>query len=217
MERLELRTQTRSTRGKKVKQLRAQNWIPAVVYGADLPAKSIQIHDRSLNQALQQAGSTTLIYLFVDDEAQPHVVLAREIQRDPITGYLEHVDFYQVRLTEKVRTMPRLEFIGVSPLVKSGTAVMIYGMNEIEVECLPTDLINSIPVDVSTLETMDDNVLAGDLVVPAGVTILADPADVVVSVVPARAAFEEEEEAEEIAEFEVEAEAEAEEQASAEA
>jgi len=64
---------------------------------------------------------------------------------------------------------------------------------------------------------MDDNVLAGDLVVPAGVTILADPADVVVSVVPARAAFEEEEEAEEIAEFEVEAEAEAEEQASAEA
>ena len=214
MERIELRTQARTTHGKQVKRLRAEGWIPAVVYGADTSARSVQVPERSLFKTLKQAGSTTLINLFVEDEPEPHVVRAREIQRNPINGQLVHVDFYQVRLTETVRTMPRLEFVGESPLVKSGTAVMIYGMTEIEVECLPTDLINSIPVDVSVLERMDDNILVGDLTVPSGVTITADPGDVVASVVPVRVAVEEEVEAEEAEELEAEAEAEAEEQAS---
>lgn len=217
MERIELRTQARTTRGKQVKRLRDEGWIPAVVYGADTSARSVQIPERSLFKTLQQAGSTTLINLFVEDESEPHVVLAREIQRDPITGQLVHVDFYQVRLTETVKTMPRLEFIGESPLVKSGKAVMIYGMTEIEVECLPTDLINSIPVDVSGLEGMDDNILVGDLTVPSGVTITADPGEVVASVVPVRVLAEEEAEVEEAEYLEAEAEAEAEDQDSAEA
>jgi large subunit ribosomal protein L25 len=213
MERIELRTQARTTHGKQVKRLRAEGWIPAVVYGADTSARSVQVHERSLFKTLKQAGSTTLINLFVEDEPEPHVVLAREIQRNPINGQLVHVDFYQVRLTETVKTMPRLEFVGESPLVKSGSAVMIYGMTEIEVECLPTDLINSIPVDVSVLEGMDDNILVGDLTVPSGVTITADPGDVVASVVPVRVLVEEEVEAEEVEELE----AEAEDQATAEA
>ena len=219
MERLELRTQARTTRGKQVKRLRAEGWIPAVVYSADIPAKSIQVQERSLFTTLKEAGSTTLIDLFVEDESEPHVVLAREIQRDAITGQLVHVDFYQVRLTETVKTMPRLEFLGESPLVKQGEAVLIHGMTEIEVECLPTDLIHSIPVDVSVLERMDDNILVGDLPVPPGVTVLADPGDVVASVVPTRMAIEEEIELEEAEELElgVEARAEAEEEASAEA
>ncbi len=217
MERIELRTQARTTRGKQVKRLRDEGWIPAVVYGADTSARSVQIPERSLFKTLQQAGSTTLINLFVEDESEPHVVLAREIQRDPITGQLVHVDFYQVRLTETVKTMPRLEFIGESALVKSGKAVMIYGMTEIEVECLPTDLINSIPVDVSGLEGMDDNILVGDLTVPSGVTITADPGEVVASVVPVRVLAEEEAEVEEAEYLEAEAETEAEDQDSAEA
>jgi large subunit ribosomal protein L25 len=88
--------------------------------------------------------------------------------------------------------MPRIEIVGEAPIVKSGQAVLIHAMNEVEVECLPTDLINSIPVDISGLEKMDDNVLVGDLPVPDSVTIMADPGDVVVSVVPVRIALEEE-------------------------
>lgn len=215
MERVELKTQTRTTHGKQVKRLRATGWIPAVVYGPDLAAMSIQVEERALFTALQTAGSTALIDLFVDKRSKPRTVLAREIRRDPLTGRLEHVDFYQVRLTQKVKTMPRLDFIGEAPVVKTGTAVLIHNMNEIEVECLPTDLISSIPVDLSGLETLEDSVFVRDLPVPSGVTILADPADVVVSVVPTRLALvEEEEEVEEVeevpAEPEEEAEAEAE-------
>jgi large subunit ribosomal protein L25 len=119
-----------------------------------------------------------------------------------------HVDFYQVRLTEKVKTTPRLEFVGESPLIGSGRAVLIYGMNEVEVECLPTDLISSISVDLSSLESMDDNILVRDLNVPDSVTILADPDEVVVSVVTSRMAVAEEAEVEaEVEELEVAEEA----------
>jgi large subunit ribosomal protein L25 len=210
MENVELRTETRTVRGKKVKWLRAEHLIPAVVYGPDLAGKTIQIQERPLFKTLQQAGSTTLINLFVDDEPKAHVVLAREIQRDSLTYRVQHVDFYEVRLTEKVRTTPRIEIVGESPLVKSGLAVLIHGMTEVEVECLPTDLINSIPVDISGLEMMGDNVLIGDLPVPDSVTIIADPSDVVVSVVPVQVEEEEVEEAVEGEEIEEEAVAEVE-------
>jgi large subunit ribosomal protein L25 len=192
MERIELRTEARTIQGKKVKRLRAENVIPAILYGPDTPALSIQVEERALFKTLQQTGTTSLIDLYVDKSSKPNVVLARGIQRDSLTGRLLHVDFYQVRLTETVKTMPRLEIVGESPLAKGGGAVMIQNMNEVEVECLPTDLINSIPVDVSGLETLESNVLIRDLPVPEGITILADPEDVVVSMVPVRAALEEE-------------------------
>jgi len=201
MERVELRADTRATRGKKVKRLRAENLIPAVVYGPDMDAAPIQIGERSLFVALQEAGSTALIDLFIDDKTPPHVVLAREIQRDPLTSRVQHVDFYTVRLTEKVKTMPRIEFVGSSPLAEGGRGVVVTSMTEVEVECLPTDLISSITVDLSVLKEWDDNVLVGDLPVPPAVTILADPREVVVSVVPTRMEIEEE-----IEEVEVEVE-----------
>jgi len=196
MERVELRAERRTVQGKKVKQLRATGWIPAVMFGPDTPSDSIQVEQRDLLKVLREAGSTALIDLYVGDRAKPLTVLAREVQRNPVTGHLLHVDFYQVRLTEKVKTTPRLEFVGESRLIGAGTAVLIHGMNEVEVECLPTDLISSISVDLSSLETMDDNILVRDLTVPSGVTILADPDEVVVSVVPSRMAVVEEEEIE---------------------
>jgi len=195
METLELHASNRTVIGKQVKRLRSKELIPAVVYGPDTPSLAIQIPERTLFATLQQAGSTQLINLFVDKEADSTVVLARDVQRDMFTSRLLHVDFYQVRLTEKVKTTPRLVVVGESPAVKSGTGVMIHGMTEIEVECLPTDLIDSIPVDVSGLETLEDSVVVGDLPIPHGVTFLADPDDVVISLVTTRAAVSEEDEA----------------------
>lgn len=195
MERAELKTEIRTLQGKQVKQLRAEGWIPAVLYGPDTPPRSLQIQQRALQKTMEQAGSTALIDLYVSDEAKPYVVLAREIQRQPLTGQLRHVDFYQVRLTEKVRTNPRLEFVGEVFLVQTGRAVLIHAMTTVEVECLPTDLVHSIEVDVSTLQTMEDSITIKELPVPPGVTILEDPDEVVASLVPTRTMKEEEEEA----------------------
>jgi len=216
MERIELRVEKRAVLGKKVKALRAANLIPAVVYGPDAASQSIRIEERALSKALQDAGTTALINLYIDDASQPRVVLAREIQRDSLSGRAMHVDFYEVRLTEKVRTMPRLEFVGEAPAVKAGMGVLIQAMTSVEIECLPTDLISSIEVDVSVLETLDDNILVSDLPVPDTVSIVADPSDVVASVVAVRVAEEEEEEEEAVPEEFAEEVAEAESEEGAE-
>jgi large subunit ribosomal protein L25 len=191
MERVELPANSRDVLGKKVKQLRAQGLIPAVLYGPDLPPRPIQAEERPFVAVIREAGSTSLIDLTVDGEAEAYVVLARQVQINPITGRLLHADFYQVRLTEKVKISPRLEFVGESPAVKAGSAVLITSMMEVEVECLPTDLIDSIEVNLTGLEELGDSIQVRELQVPTGVSILADEGQTVVSLVAPRAALAE--------------------------
>jgi large subunit ribosomal protein L25 len=198
MEQIELRAQSRTIHGKQVKKLRAEGWVPAVIFGAGIQSRSLRIEESPLKKALQQAGSTTLINLFVDNERAPRFVIAREIQHDILTGRLQHVDLYQVQMDQRIRTTPALEIVGESPLVKSGDAVLVQILSHVEVECLPGDLVHSIPVDISVLERLDDSISVGDLPVPPGVTILTDAIDTVASVVPPRAALIEEEEVEEV-------------------
>lgn len=205
MENVRLDAENREITGKKVKRLRAQGWIPAVLFGAEQTSIPVQVEERELERSLSQAGSTALVDLYIDSEAKPHIVLVRDVQRDVLTSRLQHVDFYQVQLDRKVRTSPALHLVGEAPIVETSMGVLVQILNQVEVECLPSDLIDSIEVDVSSLETLDDSITIGDLQVPPGVTILADPGDAVVSVVVPRAAFlEEEEEAAELAELEME-------------
>jgi len=195
MERVQLLAQSRSVLGKQVSQLRSQGLIPVVLYGPDTLAKSLHIPERDLTKALQQTGSTALIDLVVKGEPKPYVVLAREIQHDALSGRVRHVDFYQVRLTEKIKTTPRLEFIGESPAAKSGRGIVNEAMSHIEVECLPADLVNSIVVDLSVLENMEDAIFVRDLQVPSGIQILAGPDEVVANLISVRAEVTEEVEA----------------------
>jgi len=192
MEREELRTRSRTVLGKQVRQMRVKEWVPAVVYGPDQAARSIEAPERALGQVLRRAGDTSLIDLYVDDEAAGTVVLAREVQRNALNGRLLHVDFYQVRLTEKVKTAPHLRFHGEPAAVKAGLAVLLHNMTQVEVECLPTDLIHSIDVDVSVLVNVGDSIYVRDLLVPAGITLLDDANDVVASLVPVRMVIKEE-------------------------
>jgi len=180
MERVELQSASRTVEGKQVKKLRVEGLIPAIIFGPDTPPKMIQAPERAVDKTLRQAGSM-LINLSVDDEAQPRAVLVREIQRHTITGRIQHVDFYQVRMTEKVKTSIPLHFVGQSPLVAAGDVLLNQQISLLEVECLPNDLQDHIEVDVSGLINMHDTILIGDLVMPPGITALAKPDDVVVS------------------------------------
>jgi large subunit ribosomal protein L25 len=195
MANVKLEAKNREVVGKKVKRLRADGWIPAVLFGAEQAAVSVQVEERELDRTLRQAGSTALVDLHLENESEPHIVLVRDIQRDVLTSRLKHVDFYQVQLDRKVKTSPFLNVVGEAPIVQTGIGVLVQILNQVEVECLPTDLIDSIDVDISSLNSLDDSVTIGDLQVPPGVTILADPGDAVVSVVAPRAALVEEEEA----------------------
>ncbi|MCS7220847.1 MAG: 50S ribosomal protein L25 [Anaerolineae bacterium] len=201
---IELRAQPRSLIGRKVRQLRRQGLVPAVVYGRNTPTLTIQVEENALERVLRRAGFTHLINLQIESDGSPvsAMVLVREVQRHPIRRNLLHVDFYRVVMTEKLRVEVPIRLVGEAPVVATG-AMLIQNLDAIEVECLPADIPEVIQVDVSGLTDPSQSISVADLVVPPKVTVLSDPKAVVVSVAYAAGEEEVEEAEEEMAEPEV--------------
>jgi len=204
MEEIELRAQKREVIGKQVKQLRRQGVVPAILYGHRREPLPLQIEERSLRRVLERVGSHHLITLRVGDDNEPRTTLAREVQLDPITHALLHVDFYEVVMTEKITTEVPLVFIGHSPVMEKREGVLVRGLDSVEVECLPSNLIESIEVNLEDLVEMDQSILVGDLTVDADVEILTDKEEVVAQILPLRVEEVAEEVIEEVVPSEVE-------------
>jgi large subunit ribosomal protein L25 len=193
MEQFELKAEKRTVIGKRVKCLRREGLVPAVLYGPKAEPTPIQCDKRELQHVLARAGGTNLISLRVDDAGRPKMALAREVQRDAVTNELYHVDFYQVVMTEKVSAEVNIVLTGQSPPVQQNEAMLLQGTDWVEIECLPGDLIHSIEIDLSTLLEIDDAIYVKDLQVPDNVTILSDGDELVAKVQRLRLAEEEEE------------------------
>ena len=148
--------------GRKVKQLRRQGQLPATVYGKGIKSTSIAINTKTLRQIYNQAGETGIIDLTIKGEKTARSVLAHNLHRDPITGEPLHVELRQVDLTKKITVNIPLEIIGEAPAVNKG-GVRVILMNEVEVEALPTDLVDKITVDISGLEEIGQSILVKDL------------------------------------------------------
>ncbi len=218
--RVELEAKKRSVLGSKVKRLRRQGWVPGVMYGHGFEPIPLQFDRHDLKDVLSQIGGSQLINVKVDDADEAEFALLRDVQRDVITGDLLHVDFYRVMMSETITTEIPLLTTGESPVAERKEGIMLHGISEIEVECLPGDLVDAIEVDLSELTEIGQAILVSDLAVPSGVDILTDPDEVIARLVPLeeveleRPAAEVEEElimAEEGEEVEVIGEAEAEE------
>lgn len=190
MEEIELRAQKREVIGKQVKQLRQQGLVPAILYGHRTEPLPLQIEERSLRQVLERGGSHHLITLRVGDDKESKITLAREVQLDPITHALLHVDFYEVVMTEKITTEVPLVFMGESPAMEKREGVLVRGLDSVEVECLPSNLIESIEVNLEDLVEIDQAILVGDLKVDPDVEILTDKEEVVAQILPLRAVEE---------------------------
>jgi large subunit ribosomal protein L25 len=141
-------------------------------------------------------SATTLVT--IDVEGEEYSALVRERQRDVILRDLLHVDFLAVSLTETVKAQVRLSIVGVAPAIKAQNAVITQVMESLEIEALPTDLIEFVEVDVSSLEGIGDTMLVKDIPLPKGVSVMDDPdSTVVVASAPEILEVEEEEEEEE--------------------
>lgn len=185
MDRLSLKAQERVILGKKVKKLRRDGIIPGHVYGNKLPSEHVAVSLKDFLPIFHQAGETGLIDLKIGENVRP--VLVRGVQYDPVTGSLLHIDFYQVNLKEKVRVPVPIELIGQEPEgVHLGEVVVLQNLHEVEVEALPTDLIEKIEVDISSLKNIDDAILVDQLQFDRGkLEVLASPEEVVVKLAPA--------------------------------
>lgn len=193
MEALELKAESRQTKGRAVKHLRQQGLVPVILYGKDVESTPLQVEERALEKVLDVAGTHQLIALQVNNQ-RPQLTLARDIQRDVIRRNYLHVDFYAVKMDQKVVAQVPIHLIGESPAVEEQGGVLTQGLDEIEIECLPADLISSIEVSVETLKELNDTIIVADLVVPDNITILSEPESMVAKVEPPRLIEEDEEE-----------------------
>ena len=148
----------------------------------------------SPSYATPSISSSSLVIVEIDGEK--HTTLVREKQRDPVTGDVLHIDFYEVSMTEKLRTNVMLEFQGESPAVKELMGVLVNVLESLEVECLPQDLPNRIVADLSTLEEIGDSLYVRDISLPPNVELISDIDGLVVVISPP--AVEEIEEVEEV-------------------
>lgn len=196
MERIELTAQRRTVEKRGAKRLRRQGKVPGMLYGRGVDNTPLHMEAIELKRVLGQAGASQLIELRIDEASATQPVLAREIQRDVLSGAAIHVDFYAVSMTEKITAELTITLVGEPEAVETAQGILLQGANSILIECLPGDLIPSLEVDVSELE-LNSAIYVSDLEVPANVEVLADPQELVAQVVPERLEEEEEEELEE--------------------
>jgi large subunit ribosomal protein L25 len=188
-----LEASTRSKVGKRVKQIRRLGQLPAILYGTGIEPQPIALDALETARVLSGITGSTLIDLNVGDDT--HKVIIRDVQRDPISRQMVHVDFLKVAMDVAIRTEVPIELVGNAPAVKEQGGVLVAGLNEIEVEALPGDLPDRITVDLSVLAEIDDAITVEDLVIGQGVRVISDPGDMIAHVI--YMAEEEEEEVEE--------------------
>jgi large subunit ribosomal protein L25 len=178
MSALTLRAQSRTAQGKSPQALRRSGTVPAVVYGNGLKNGNLALNQIEFAKVYRAAGESTLVDLVIDEQP-PQKVLIQEVQRHPTKGHVLHVDFHQVKMTEKLHTDIPLVFEGEAPAVKEAGGVLVKNIDHVKVEALPTDLVSEIVVPITSLKTFDDAIRISDVIAPKGITILDQPEEVV--------------------------------------
>jgi large subunit ribosomal protein L25 len=185
MEKVKLLSELREEKGKKVNKRRKQGMIPAVIYGNKIESRSLWINALDFERLLKKSGESVIIDLSIGNN-DVRSVLINELQQDPRSGNYTHIDFYQVKMDEKIKTEVELIFIGESPAVKESGGVLVKNLDKIEIECLPADLPSFIEVNIADIKTFEERVYIKDLKLPMGVKVENDPKTVVALVVPPR-------------------------------
>lgn len=174
----QLMSEPRKVLGKKVKKLRREGLLPANVYGKALDSTAIQVKLSDFQTVFKEVGETGLIDLHVNGEKRP--VLVKNMHQTFPHHIPLHVDFYQVNLKEKVKTMIPIVLTGEPKAVTEKVGLLLQTLSEVEIEALPEELPENIEVSVEHLAAIDEQVSVEDLKAPAGVTILT-PGDQVVA------------------------------------
>ena len=158
MEKAELEAKLRGKIGSEIGAIRNSGMAPAIVYGKGIKNLMVSIELKKLEKTIGgEAGRNIIISLKVaeGDKVKTIPVLTQDIQRDPLTSRIIHVDFLRVDMEKKIKTRVPLELVGISIGVKEEEGILIHGLREVEVKCLPTDIPDKLTIDVSPLKIGD--------------------------------------------------------------
>ncbi|MBU0727377.1 50S ribosomal protein L25 [Patescibacteria group bacterium] len=176
---------------KTAKEARNANRIPMIYYGKGVEPVNFSANYQDFRRLYIKAGKSTIITL-VNEKNEKFPVLVHEIQYDPISDNMIHIDLMAVNLNKSITTEVPLVFTGVAPAVKDEGGILVTSKDRVAVECLPKDLVHEIEVDISSLVDFNTSITIGDIQVPAGITI-TDAEDINVVTVSAPRAEEVEE------------------------
>ncbi|SEP06141.1 50S ribosomal protein L25 [Paenibacillus sp. OV219] len=167
-----------STSG-QLRTMRQQGSVPGVVYGTKLSKPiNVSVNEKEL-AALLRSHPHSLLELDIPGAGKQPVML-NEVQREPLSRHVIHVDFHQVNMNESIKTPVRLEIIGDSVGVREG-GILQPMLHELEIHCLPDRIPEVIEVNVASLG-IGENLLLSDLQLPEGVTTKLDADHVIVTI-----------------------------------
>jgi large subunit ribosomal protein L25 len=183
MEQLSLKAHSRDITGKSVRFLRREGIIPLHLFGHGIESVTLQSETTGLEKVLTAAGETRLISLTINKERKTRPVLVREIQRNPITGILLHVDLYQVKMDEKIESEVPLVLTGKAPALDDKSNMMLQELNVLNIESLPDKIPAQIKVDISSLTAAGQVKRVRDLSVEPDIMVTTNPDTVVVAII----------------------------------
>ncbi len=182
MNHVSLAVQGRKAGKSQSRALRRAGYVPAVVYGHGVEGLPVKVEAKELERVLSRSGRHGLVELKVTpaDLGEDHIALIKEVQVDPVTRLSVHADFYRVAMNEPVKSSVRIILRGTEEILKAGWIVeqQVY---EVEVECLPVNLPDSVEGDLHGLRP-GQHITVSDLHTPHGVTVLDAP-ELVVAVI----------------------------------
>lgn len=165
----------------KLGVLRKSGKIPAVFYGAGKTSTSITLSNIEFKKIWRNAGESSAVKVSMPDGDVD--TLIHEVQIDPVTDEPIHVDFLVIDMKRKIRVKVPLVFEGISNAVKNGIGNLVKVLHEIEIESLPADLPHNLKVDISKLETLENNIIVSDIKLSTGIVVITNGDDVVASIV----------------------------------
>jgi len=168
-----------------LKQMRREGWVPSVVYGRGVESQNVKVNAKTFSELLSSSASENIL-VTLDVDGTNQLVFLQDVQHHPITAKVLHVDFRAIDETTKITAHLPLEFIGEPEGVRAGGLLeqLVHGL---EVRCLPKDLVDAIPVDVSHLG-VGQVIHIGEINFPQGLTPVLNPNVLVASVVKTRVA-----------------------------
>ncbi|KKP39462.1 MAG: ribosomal 5S rRNA E-loop binding protein Ctc/L25/TL5, large subunit ribosomal protein L25 [Candidatus Peregrinibacteria bacterium GW2011_GWF2_33_10] len=165
----------------KAKYLRAKSLIPCICYGNKKNAMPIQIDYQEFRKIFKNAGYSTVLKLQTEDFADQLDVMVQDVQYHPVNGTIEHVDLVMVDMNKPIHAVVPFIFVGKAAAVTEFGGTLEYQKKEVNIKCLPKDLIHEIEVDVTPVKDFHTSIHLRDIVVNPVIEILDSLDDVIVT------------------------------------
>lgn len=171
-------------------QARRAGGLPAIVYGPGGLPEAITLNPREFDKLYRQAGEASLIDLLLEGAAAGKILI-QEVQHDPVNSQVIHVDLRRIDMNKPMTATVELRFTGEAPVVKKQGGTVVTTAHQVEVKCLPKDLVSHLDVSLAAFTSYETVIKVKDLALPPGLIVLKPhPEDVVAKA--ARALTEEE-------------------------